>query len=250
VFTIGLGIGTTVTMVSVYETIIQHTLPVRDQERLVVLWTHRGDPHLEVSGSFQQLTQQFAPDARTLASVAGVAHWGAAPTPFIDGDDAIVLNRALVTGNYFDVLGATPAAGRLLRADDPSTGTALSMVISYGTWRRRFGGNAMVIGRTLRDAYSQRIYTIVGVAPPGLDYPTGVEAWTLPWSPQLAAFALRDSRPAQMRPRRVTNTPRSRSASSPTGSSSAPRPLSSVMQCSATRAPCLASSRPPSRCSF
>ena len=122
----------------------------------MVLWTHRDDPKLEVSGSFKQIEQQFRPESRTLSGIAAVSHWGAVPSPFLDGDGSISLNRALVTGNYFDVLGARPAMGRLLRTDDEVTGTGLNMVISYGAWQRHFGGDSAIVGRQLRDAWGQR----------------------------------------------------------------------------------------------
>lgn len=190
VLILGLGIGMSVAMFTVFDTVLLRRLPVRDEARLVVLWTHRGDPAFEVSGSFRQLEQQFRPQSRTLRAVAGVSHWGSAPSPFLDGDRAITLNRALVSGNYFDVLGARPVLGRLLRQEDQVPGAGFTMVISYGAWQRHFGGDSSIAGRRLRDAWGQGSYTIVGVAPPGLAYPAGTEAWTPPWSTELTAYAV------------------------------------------------------------
>ncbi|MEP7380365.1 MAG: ADOP family duplicated permease [Gemmatimonadota bacterium] len=187
---LAIGIGMAVAIFTVYDRVLLQRLPVQDQKELVVLWTHRGDPALEVSGSFQELDEQFRPEARALVSIAGVAHWGATPTPFRDGDASLTLNRSLVSGNFFDVLGAQAVVGRLLRKEDEVAGSALSMVISFGTWQRRFGSDTGVVGRTLHDAWSETVFTIVGVAPPGLDYPSGVEVWTPPWSSQLAATAV------------------------------------------------------------
>ena len=184
---LAIGIGMAVAMYTVYDRVLLQRLPVMDQARLVVLWTHRGDPAIEVSASFQELEEQFRPEARALGVLAGVSHWGATPTPFRDGDASVTLNRALVSGNFFDVLGARPATGRLLRKDDQVAGSALSMVISYRAWQRQFGGDSAIVGRTLHDAWSETVFTIIGVAPAGLDYPSGVEAWTPPWSPQLSA---------------------------------------------------------------
>ncbi|MBC7896647.1 MAG: ABC transporter permease, partial [Cytophagaceae bacterium] len=186
---LGLGIGMAVAMFTVFDRVILRRLPVANQERLVVLWTHRGDPKLEVSGSFKHLANVRA-ESRTLSGLAAVSHWGAAPTPFIDGDASITLNRALVTGNYFGVLGAVPAMGRLLRQEDEVEGASLNMVVSHGAWQRQFGGDASIVGRQLRDAWSPTKYTIVGVAPAGLDYPVGVEAWTPPWNGGLGAYVV------------------------------------------------------------
>src|SRR5262245_36057349 len=54
---LGLGIGMTVAMFTVFDRVMQQRLPVRDEERLAVLWTHRGDPKLEVSGNFKHLQE-------------------------------------------------------------------------------------------------------------------------------------------------------------------------------------------------
>lgn len=188
ILAIGLGMGAA--MYTVFDRVLLQRLPVQDQSRLVVLWTHRGDPSLEVSGSFQELEEQFRPEARTLAAVAGVAHWGVSPTPFRNGDASLTLNRTLVSGNFFDVVGARPALGRLLRPEDQVPSGGLSLVLSHRAWQRYFGGDSAVVGRTLGDAWSERVFTIVGVAPPGLDYPIGVEAWTPPWSQMLTATAI------------------------------------------------------------
>lgn len=187
---LALGIGMAVAMFTVLDRVILRALPVPAQERLVVLWTHRGDPRLEVSGSFKHITEQVRAESLTLSGIAAVSHWGATPTPFLDGDRSITLNRALVTGNYFDVLGAVPAMGRLLHQEDEVAGASLNMVISHGAWRRRFGGDPSIVGRQFRDAWSPTKYTIVGVAPAGLDYPVGAEAWTTPWNGGLGAYVV------------------------------------------------------------
>jgi predicted permease len=190
VIILGIGIGMAVAMFTVFNAVLLRRLPVRDQDRIVVLWTHRDDPMLEVSGSFKQIEQQFRPESRMLSAIAAVSHWGAVPSPFLEGDGSLTLNRALVTGNYFDVLGARPAIGRLLRPEDEVAGTGLNMVISYGAWQRHFAGDSTIVGRQLRDAWGPTSFTIVGVAPPGLDYPVGVEAWTPPWSPLLTGYVI------------------------------------------------------------
>jgi hypothetical protein len=51
------------------------------------------------------------------------------------------------------------------------------MVLSYAAWRRQFGGDPAAIGRTLIVQYTQLPVRIVGVAPPGFEYPNGVDAW-------------------------------------------------------------------------
>ena len=80
----------------------------------------------------------------------------------VDGSVEQVFGQ-VVSGNYFQVLGVTPAAGRLMTADDERLDPPVA-VIGHGYWQRRFGGAPGAIGRTL--SFGNRTFTIVGVTPP------------------------------------------------------------------------------------
>ena len=87
----------------------------------------------------------------------------------------------LATGNYFEALGITPAAGRFFRPDeDTSPGAAPLAVIAYDTWQSRFGGRSSIIGSTI--AINGLPFTVLGVAPKGF---SGTEVFYRPeiWVP-------------------------------------------------------------------
>jgi len=79
--------------------------------------------------------------------------------------------------------------GRLLRPSDDAvgqsdrqgTGVPKVIVLSYAAWQSKFGGDSSVIGRHLIEPFSRWDFTIVGVAPPGLDYPASAEYWAPIW---------------------------------------------------------------------
>jgi len=182
---LGVGIGTSVAMFTVFRAVLLRRLPVLDQDRIIVLWTTR-EGGVEY-GATKGILAQVAKETHILRDVAGIAHRGAVAYPLSDGTRTIVLDQAVVDGNFFDVLGVRPVLGRMLRRDDEPRGTFQSaagkslghaIVVSYGTWIQQFGADSGIIGRQLRDPSSQSAYTIVGVAPPGLDYPAGVGFWT------------------------------------------------------------------------
>ena len=81
---------------------------------------------------------------------------------------------ARVTGGFFDVLGAAPALGRTLESSDDIAGSEPVLVITHALWQR-LGGSRDVLGRRLTVGEQQ--FTIVGVMPPDVEYPRGVEAW-------------------------------------------------------------------------
>jgi predicted permease len=179
VLILALGIGMAAAMVTVVQSVLLLPLPVQDQERLVVLWTYK-DPAVEF-GTLQRDVDEVKRTSRTMRDVAAVAHWGTTPGPLVDGDRSMVLNRTIVSGNFFDVLGARPALGRLLKPDDELVGAKPVIVLSYATWQREFAGDPAIVGRQLLEPYSQWRYEIVGVAPAGLDYPVGA-GYFLSWA--------------------------------------------------------------------
>ena len=188
VLIVGLGIGMSVAIFSVFRTVLVRRLPVVDQDRVVVMWTYVTDPSTEVTLGTRELSV-VRQESRTMREVAGIAHWPAASLPFEYGDGSVELNRGMVTGNFFDVLGARPALGRLFRpSDDEVPGISLrdthtlALVLSYRAWQDKFGGDSAVIGRDLIEPLLRTHYRIIGVAPPGLSYPAGVDYWIPMWT--------------------------------------------------------------------
>ena len=177
VLTLALGIGLSTTVFTVAEALLLRRLPIDDQDRVVVLWGETRD------GSFDHYPlglddgREFARRTRSLSRVAFFAYEGASPTPIRDGDRISRLRRALVSGEFFEVLGVRPLLGRALRAEDDVVGAAPVAVLSHRSWQRRFGGETGVLGRQIVMHESGVAYTIVGVMPQGLDYPRGADFW-------------------------------------------------------------------------
>ena len=94
-------------------------------------------------------------------------------------DGAERIYGAIVSGNYFAVLGTRPHLGRLLvdADDEGAPGSHPVIVLSYELWQRRFGGNTSVIGQTV--ALNGNGFSVVGVAPQGFQGTTVIrnDAW-------------------------------------------------------------------------
>ncbi len=184
VLILGLGIGMASAVFTVFQAVVVRRLPVQDQDRIVELSGVAKGAAREVPLPLDPF-RRFRQESRTLQSVGGFAHWGSVSAPVTDGDRPLLLRQATVTGNFFQVLGAAPTLGRLLRPEDEReygpnapNANALVAVLSYDAWRRLFGGDSAIIGRRLHLPELKWNATIVGVAPPGLDYPRGAELWT------------------------------------------------------------------------
>ncbi len=173
--TLALGITGTTVMFAVVDGVLLRPLPVRDQDRLMLAWKELrssrfghypfGGPNVEAVVEASQL----------LESAAGVTSNGAVAWVAVEDGTASYVQGALVTGVYFNVLGIDPLLGRVLTRTDDVSGADSVVVISHGLWKRKYAGAREVIGR--RMTLGDTAFTIVGVMPPGLDYPNGVEVW-------------------------------------------------------------------------
>jgi predicted permease len=175
VLTLALGIAATTLMFALIQGVLLRPLPVLDQDRLILSWREApaagsafypfGDVEIEA----------VARESQLLESAAGVARNGVARAVVSDGSTSSYANVGLITGNFFEVLGARALLGRgFSLADDRNSADPVA-VISHGYWRRHFGGVPDVVGR--RITINDRSCVIVGVMPPDLDYPRGVEIW-------------------------------------------------------------------------
>ena len=177
-----IGIGMAVAMFTVFDAVIVRPLPVTRPDRVIELFTYKGDPNTDYYMLRNDL-KKVAAASKTIQDVGGIAHWGAPPAPMVDGDRPLILNRTLVTGNFFDILGTRPLLGRLIQPNDETPGAELVMVISYGAWQKYFAGDSAVVGRQLMEPYGRKRYRIIGVARPGLEYPAAVDTWMPAWQP-------------------------------------------------------------------
>jgi len=175
ILTLALGIAGTTVMFTLLEGVLLRPLPVRDQGRLIVAWKELrasgfmhhpfGDREIEAVGKISQ----------TLEAVAGVDANGSGREVVTDRGESSYVNGVVVTGSFFQVLGVDAILGRALTRADDDEGAEKVLVISHGLWTRRYGRSREVIGR--RVTLSEQRFTIVGVMPPDMDYPSGVEMW-------------------------------------------------------------------------
>jgi predicted permease len=187
VLTLALGIGANSAIFSVVNTLLLRPLPFERSDRLVRVVmtvpaqttgsTVRRDP---VRLSAAELVA-LRSGARTL-SVVGVVE----PTLMnLRGRDPR-LQGASVSAEFFEVLRARPLLGRVFTAADEAAGAPPVILLSYDTWRRHFGEDSQVIGRTVTfdPVLGPRVptnYTVIGVMPESFQFPDGMtRAWTPP----------------------------------------------------------------------
>lgn len=171
VVTLGLGIAASTALFTVVQAVVLAPLPFADSSRLVQIWR----------SELPALTYGSASYGRHLDWRAGqraftdVGVWAPRGVTLVAGDGAERVNGALISASFFQVLGVTPVAGRLLTGDDDRRGAARVALLSEGLWRRRFGASPAAIGRGVQ--IDGEPYTIIGVVPASVAEVWRFEAW-------------------------------------------------------------------------
>lgn len=170
ILSLALGIGANTAIFSLWNGILHSPLPaVRAPEELVMLsnpdesgqWTGRWDgPRAWLTHEeFEQLRDRARSFSSLMASQCSLKSWQAR----LDGGDPEEVRGRLVSQEFFQVLGAGPAIGRVFTGAEDRAETPA--VISHDYWQRRFAGRPDVLGKTV--VIRRAALTIVGVAPPG-----------------------------------------------------------------------------------
>jgi predicted permease len=175
VLTLSLGIAGTTVMFTLVEGVLLRPLPVRDQRQLVVAWKENPVGAVAHWPFDARQLDALSRESRLLERVAGASYYGAGSGVVFENGTASYLRGTAVTGGFFEVLGVAPQLGRRLESADDRAGAANVLVISHALWQRRYGGSGDALGRRL--TIGDQAFTIVGVMPPDVEYPRGVEAW-------------------------------------------------------------------------
>ncbi len=204
ILTLGLGVGATTTILSVVDGVMFRPLPYDDEERLVAVgvtfpgreWVEGVDDLQHLAGVSVKNMEYLRDRTRTLDLLAGVEISSALIPDQGDGPQLARLGR--VTEDFFEVLGAGVELGRLFTPDEYGPNDVPPVVLAYGTWRTRFGGDPAVVGRPVPAPEGASAPTIVGVlsadfVPPESAGAGEVEFWQ-PLDPTSPRYEQRGSR--------------------------------------------------------
>ena len=158
--TLGLGIGANAAVFSVVNTLLLRPLAVTDPYNLYVLASiHDDNPEMHGVSWLDYLDYRSHSDVFSDLAACSIAFVGLSA----DGraDRIAVAN---VSGNYFSMLGVTPAYGRLILPNEGEKfGADPVIVLGHSFWRKRFNGDASVVGRAVH--VNGKPFTVVGVVP-------------------------------------------------------------------------------------
>lgn len=166
VLTLALGIGANTVVFSVARTVLLRPLGFAQEDRL--MWIQLANT--QTGGSEDRLSWQDMEDIRAATqSFEFVATFGSPGVMWDDGEKSEEVPALRVTPSLVHALGLRPALGRLFLPSDVGANEESVVLISHELWQSRFGGVPDVLGRTVR--LENKVRTIVGVLPAGLNFP-------------------------------------------------------------------------------
>jgi putative ABC transport system permease protein len=165
VITLALGIGANTAIFSVVNTVLLREMPYHNPDQLVQLWEQkRGSNTLNVS---YPNFADWRDESKLFEEMATYAYTG---IPLTTGEYPEPVMGMLASGNLFSLLGVNPMLGRAFTQEDdtPDLGNPI-IVLSHNLWQRRFGSDANIVGKTI--IVSSHRLTVIGVMPPGFEFP-------------------------------------------------------------------------------
>ena len=176
IIVMGLGIGANVALFTVVRSVLLKPLPFKNQDRLVRIYEAdakgRFQDNIVAGGTFASWRSQ----AHSFEQMA-IKQWMQYDLAGTGNQLPEVALAQTASWKSFPMLGVQPALGRVFSADDDRPVANATVVLTWGLWKRRYGGDPAILGKTiLLDA---RPYTVIGVLPAWFTYPDAtVQLWT------------------------------------------------------------------------
>jgi putative ABC transport system permease protein len=176
IVTLGLGIGATTAIFSVVDALVLRPLPFERADRLLSLRNHWIKTGLISSSISAPDFHDWQAQSRSFQAMAS---YQGAQTSVTIGSTADYVSAYTVTPQFFQVLGARAARGRLPSEQEQRPNGPMWAVITDAFWKKHFNGDPAAIGSTLK--FADRVFTITGVLQPGLRYPPRADVYVPSW---------------------------------------------------------------------
>ncbi len=172
-----LAIGANTAVFSVIEGVLLRPLPYSAPDRLCLLWKSIPQRNIEWDWTSALTIRDWREQTEVFEDLAMILRPEGSKVTMRDDSGTEKLQGSIVSGNFFDLLGARPLLGRTFSRDEARRGENVA-VLSYGFWQRRFGASNSVLGKTI--PLDGRSALIIGVMPPSFEFPDKkAELWLL-----------------------------------------------------------------------
>ncbi len=170
--TLIVGIGTTTAIFSIVNGVLLRPLPYADEARVVTLWQNNIKSGVEREETSPATFADWRARTQAFEDLAMAEPFG---FTLIDYGEPETIRGWVVSEGFFDILAITPLHGRTFAAEEYLDGNDQVVVLGYGLWQRRFGGDPTIIGHQY--VLNGQPHTIIGVMPKDFQYPPDREIW-------------------------------------------------------------------------
>ena len=170
VLTVALGVGAGTSLFSVVKAVLLNPLPYPQPDQLV--WVAEVN---ESGGEVRVALPNFEDFRNQNRSFTALAAYGDGPVNAGGGEAPERTHGAVVTQDFFAVMGVQPAMGQTFEPADQKLHAPPKVVLSHALWQRAYAGDSRILGRKIRVV--GMVATVVGIMPPGFNYPDGSEIW-------------------------------------------------------------------------
>jgi putative ABC transport system permease protein len=169
--TLALGIGASTAIFSIVNTVLLRPLPYKDSSRLVHVWT--------TSTTFPEFTiGQSIPNLQDIEarshSFETLATYETRARNLTGSGEPEQVRTADVSSSFLSLFGVHPVLGRDFRPEDEQRKEGDVVLLSYGLWQRRFGGDRSIVGKVI--TLDQKPWIVAGVLPSGFSFPGKIDA--------------------------------------------------------------------------
>jgi predicted permease len=169
---LALGLGANAAMFSVVDSVLLEPLPYPEADRLV--WVRSLTPEGSPNSVAAEDWRDYGSGA---AAIEHLAAYGLFPQDMVitGEEEPEVLSGAAVSANFFRVFGVDAVLGRTFMEEDAEEAAGNPVILSYGLWERRFGGEPGILGRTI--TLDGTVFEVAGVMPDGFAFPSWAQVW-------------------------------------------------------------------------
>jgi putative ABC transport system permease protein len=171
VTTLALAIGATTAIFSIVNGVLLKPLPFRNPEQVVLVASTNRDDRTNPMSTLDFI--DYRDQSRSFVGMAAVDNTTLNITSA--GSEPARVRGARVGAKFFDLLGVTAQLGRHFIEGDDVKGAPRVVVLTDHLWRNQYGADPRIVGQTIR--LDGDPYTVVGVAPPSLDFPSRVDVY-------------------------------------------------------------------------
>jgi predicted permease len=180
-----IGVGANTSVFTLTDFVFVRPLPFPQADRLVRVWEkHPGYSEMELSPANYRDWKGQSKSFESLAAYYEIS------MNLVGEGDPQRLDGGIVTADLFPLLERPAWLGRYFNPEDDRAGAAGTVVLSYGVWQARFGGDASILGKSI--FLDNKAYAIIGVTPPDFHFPTRDELFWITTRFQESDFVDRD----------------------------------------------------------